>query len=401
MENLSDITKELFLNTPDNVTGVWIGFKQKGGIVSDEISVIFNVKEKLPLNLIPENERLPNEMVISGTTFKTDVISQKFTIIQEECPSDFYTWQTIPPPNQNKIRPLQGGLQITNYTTSSDSFGTMGFIAEDTETNSLVGVTNNHVIIEDAFINSERNFSSPITNTLNNLIIQPSTGSTDGIGVVKRYYPIYKTTGTNYIDAALLTLNSVDINNTTSYRQYNVTGWTQPLEFATTSEINNLLTTYPNLFSSGAKTGSKGEGEMKLLPYAINVTQAVGGYNRQETTLDVDFSDCIVFVASGASTPSGFICTYPIAPGDSGSALVANIGGTRKIIGLCFASSEAFGVANRIDRVASLLNIRPWTGQTTNFSDTGNTQTVSYFGSRTDITKSISGNTYWQAGGIL
>ena len=400
MENLSEITKELFLNTPDNVTGVWVGFKQKGGMITDEVSVIFNVKEKLPLNSIPENEKLPSELVISGKTFKTDVISQNFKILQE-CPADFYTWQTTPPPNRNKIRPLQGGIQITNYTTLSGLYGTMGFLAEDTETNSLVGVTNNHVIIEDAFINSERNFSYPITNVLNNLIIQPVTGSTDGIGVVKRYYPIYENDNVNYIDAALLTLNSVDINNTISYRQYNTTGWTQPLQFATTSEINNLLVSYPNLFSSGARTGAKGEGEMKLLPYSVSANQVVGGYNKQTTTKDVDFSDCIVFVASGASTPSGFVCSYPIAPGDSGSALVANINGTRKIIGLVFAGSEIFGLANRIDRVASLLNIRPWTGQTTNFSDTGNTQTVSYFGSRTDITKSISGNTYWQAGGIL
>jgi len=400
MENLSEITKELFLNTPDNVTGVWIGFKQKDGMITDEVSVIFNVKEKLPLNSIPENEKLPSELVISGKTFKTDVISQNFKILQE-CPEDFYTWMTTPPPNRNKIRPLQGGIQITNYTTLSGQYGTMGFLAEDTETNSLVGVTNNHVIIEDAFINSERNLSSPITNTLNNLIIQPATGSTDGIGVVKRYYPIYQNNNVNYIDAALLTLNSVDINNTISYRQYNMTGWTQPLEFATTTEINNLLTTYPNLFSTGARTGAKGEGEMKLLPNSINSVQVVGGYNKQNTTNNVVFSDCIIFVASGASTPSGFVCSYPIAGGDSGSALVANLGGTRKIIGLVFAGSQSSGIACRIDRVASLLNIRPWTGQTTNFSDTGNTQTVSYFGSRTDITKSISGNTYWQVGGIL
>jgi hypothetical protein len=400
MENLSEITKELFLNTPDNVTGVWVGFKQKDGMITDEVSVIFNVKEKLPLNSIPENEKLPSELVISGKTFKTDVISQNFKILQE-CPADFYTWQTTPPPNRNKIRPLQGGIQITNYTTLGGYYGTMGFLAEDTETNSLVGVTNNHVIIGDAFINSERNFSSPITNVLNNLIIQPVTGSTDFIGVVKRYYPIYENNNVNYIDAALLTLNNVDINNTTSYRQFNTTGWTQPLQFATTSEIDNLLVSYPNLFSSGARTGAKGEGEMKLLPNSVSSTQVVGGYNKQSTIKDVVFSDCIVFVASGASTPSGFVCTDPIAGGDSGSALVANLGGTRKIIGLVFAGSQTFGLANRIDRVASLLNIRPWTGQTTNFSDTGNTQTVSYFGSRTDITKSISGNTYWQAGGIL
>ena len=395
--NISKITEDLFLNTPDNITGVWYGYKNKEGRITNELSIIFNVKEKLPIEQIPDDELLPKEIMVNGKMVKTDVISENFRVF-EECPSDFYYWTGSTPDNRKKVRPFQGGLQITNFTSLNGYYGTLGFLAEDVETNSLVGVTNNHVIIDDAFINSERINSTPTTNIAGDSIIQPSSASTDTIGVVKRYYPMYEN-GINYVDAALLTINSDIVDSNISYRQLNLTGYTGPLEFATTSEIDNLLSNNPNLFSSGARTGNKGEGDMKLLPFSIGSTQAVGGYNKQGSEYVVNFSDCIVFVASAATTPDGFICAYPINSGDSGSALLANLGGVRKIIGLCFAGSTFYGIANRIDRVANSLKIRSWTGQTTNYSDINNIQTVCLTNSSSDLTKTVGGNIYWQVGG--
>ena len=65
------------------------------------------------------------------------------------CPSNFYFWSSnnvlnptgaTTPIQQNTIRPIMGGLQIRNQTKSW--VGTMGFIAVDKDTDSLVGVTN-------------------------------------------------------------------------------------------------------------------------------------------------------------------------------------------------------------------------------------------------------------------
>lgn len=394
-QRISDITEDLFLKTPENVTGVWYGFKKSNGKFTNELSIVFNVKEKLPVDKIPENELLPKEIIFSGKTIKTDVVSEEFKALQD-CPADFYEWNTIPPENRSKIRPLQGGLAITNYTKLYGYYGTFGFLAEDTETNSLVGVTNNHVIIDDAFINTERT-GTTISNTINNVVIQPYNSPSDNVGIVKRYYPIYSN-GINYIDCALFTVDSKDIDNNVSYNQLNLSGWTQPLEFATTSEIDNLLSTYPNLFSSGARTGDKGEGDMKLLPNSIGATVSVGGYNKQGSSISVNFGDCIIFVASATTTPNGYICSYPINSGDSGSALIADFNGVRKIIGLCFAGSTFYGIANRIDRVSSLINIRSWSGQTINYSDINNVQKITLPHSRSDLNKIFSGNTYWQSG---
>ena len=41
------------------------------------------------------------------------------------------------------------------------------------------------------------------------------------------------------------------------------------------------------------------------------------------------------------TTTNGNSCYYPINSGDSGSALLANINGEIKIIGLCFAGSTS------------------------------------------------------------
>ena len=283
--------------------------------------------------------------------------------------------------------------------------GTLGFVGVDNQTNSLVGVSNNHVLIEDAFLANERSTSGEKSSIYENMVTQPNEsgnyGLQNAIGIVKKYVPLSGTSYYNSVDCALTTLNETDIDST-SYRQYGMTGWTQPLTFASTSEIDNLLSTNPNLFSAGRTTGPKGEGDMKLFVDSISTTISIN-YNKQGTSTTIYFEDCIRFYASASTTPTGFVCTYPIAGGDSGSALVADFSGTRKIIGLVFAGSYfngqvVRGLANRIDKVAEQMDISPWTGGTVNYSDTGNTQTHTVSGLSSEPYIVLSGNTYWQAG---
>jgi hypothetical protein len=81
------------------------------------------------------------------------------------------------------------------------------------------------------------------------------------------------------------------------------------------------------------------------------------------------------------------VCPWPVWGGDSGSTLIANIGGVWKIVGLVFAGNgtpynpqtglpnvtigntvyplqvaSSIGYACRIDQVASQLGIKAWTG---------------------------------------
>lgn len=403
-ELIKELTKYYHDITPEDVVGVSYGKKEIGGKLTDIDAVIFTVIKKKPLDEIPTDEIIPSTIEFKGFNFETDVEEGEYLFL-EDCPSDFYDWITTPPANRNTIRPLQGGISTTNYTSLNTSTGTLGFLAVDSQTNSLVGVSNNHVYVYDAFQANERSASGQKTSILNNIVTQPNEsgnyGLQNAIGLVKRYVPLSGTSYYNSVDCALTTVNEDDIDNSVSYRQYGMTGWLAPLEFATTSEIDNLLSTNPNLFSSGRTTGPKGEGDMKLFADASSVITIA--YKKQGTPTYVYFEDNIRFYASASTTPSGYVCTYPIAPGDSGSALVADFGGTRKIIGLVFAGlnyngSTVRGIANRIDNVVNQIGISAWTGQTVNYSNTGVTETHIVSGLSDIPYMDLSGNTYWQGG---
>ena len=424
---ISELTKHYHSITPDDVVGVGYGKKTVGGKLTDEDAIIFTVLKKKPLDEIPEDEVLPSQIDIEGESLSTDVEEGQYEFASitdaEWCPSGFYSWDSVQPGNRSKFRPLQGGISVTNYTELGNYVGTLGFLAVDTDTNSLVGVSNNHVLVKNAFLASERETDKTHTSISNNFVTQPNDGSSRGlqnsIGLVKRYVPLLKSSsesGTpnyNEVDGALTTINESDISYTTSYKQYGMTNWSQPLEFASTEEIDSLLTNQNNLFSTGRTTGPKGEGNTKLFTDSNSNTISIK-YNNQGTQKTIYFSDCIRFGASASTTTTGYWCYYPLFGGDSGSALVADFSGTRKIVGLVFASLSISartqsntivwrpvrGLANRIDKVAEQLNISAWTGNALYFSDTGSTELHMVNGLSGDINLELSGNTYWQAGTV-
>ena len=405
VKKLSELTKQYHSITPEDVVGVTITKKEVNGRLTDEDSVVFTVKKKRPLEEIPEDEMLPQNIDVDGLILSTDVIEGEYEFL-EDCPSDFYDWLTTAPDNRNKIRPLQGGISVTNYTQLGNYVGTLGFLAVDTDTDSLVGVSNNHVLIKNAFLASEQSESGDLLNISNSFVTQPNESGNSGlqnsIGKVKRYIPLSGTPNYNTVDGALTTINEADISATTSYKQYGITGWTQPLQFATTAEIDSIITNKNNLFSAGRTTGPKGEGDMKLFANSVSSTISIN-YNNQGTQETVYFSDCISFYASASTTPNGYICPYPISGGDSGSALIADFSGTSKIIGLVFAGQVSngqtiYGLANRIDNVVEQLSLSAWTGNSVYFSDTGSTELHIVQGLSSDINLELSGKTYWQVG---
>src|SRR5210317_434280 len=98
-ELLSQITKSSHEITPEDVVGVSVTKKQVNGKLTD----------------------------VDGVKLNTDIVEGEYVFV-ENCPSDFYTWLTTPPDNRNKIRPLQGGISVTNYTNLGSYVGTLGFL---------------------------------------------------------------------------------------------------------------------------------------------------------------------------------------------------------------------------------------------------------------------------------
>ena len=73
INNVKETVHSLFLNNPYESVEVGIGCKQSGGQYTEEKCIRFGVKEKLPLDQISVEKRIPSTMNIDGVTYKTDV----------------------------------------------------------------------------------------------------------------------------------------------------------------------------------------------------------------------------------------------------------------------------------------------------------------------------------------
>lgn len=407
-QEIKDKLHELSLNMPSDCVSIEYGYKEVNGSLTDEKSIIFMFRKKKPLSEIPPDEVIPSHIELNNEIIRTDVKEgENYFTANVACPSSFYSWSSdtslnptgvTTPPQQYYVRPLKGGLEIHNQ---SEFFsGTMGFIAVDKETNSLVGVTNAHVMCDIFFNAAEPNRG--IYNVFNVNMGQPYGFSPEiRVGVTKRYVPAYSFPNINYVDGALLTLNSSVVDLNESYK-YEGLSFTNPPPFATTEEIDQLIDNNWNFYSAGRTTGAKGEGvtKLKFVGYA-NVS--VWNYLSSTTVRLAQYNDCLSYIASASTTAAGDRCFFPINEGDSGSALLADINGVIKIVGLSFAGTKIDGRftiarACRIDRVAQELNIEAFTGQTVNFSNNSNPQVHYEMGLSPLSAVTINGNKYYQVG---
>ena len=255
-EEIKNLIDDLYNVTP-NYVGVGYGHKVTNGEMTGDHAIIFFVPQKKPLYIIPENEVLPSEEIVLGDLIlKMDVV-EIGEVTAFACDPSCYSWQTVPPANRQYIRPMQGGISLTSQNQLG-TVGTLGFIAVDTETQALVGVTNNHVVIKDAFYTSQRDPLGPITNEYDitdggarnpDTAYQP--GETNSpplnykVGEVVRYVPIYLSGGVNKVDGALISVEcSPVINIAESFKQFGLS-YNSPYQFATTAMIGLICILLP------------------------------------------------------------------------------------------------------------------------------------------------------------
>jgi hypothetical protein len=356
--------------------------------------------------------------------------------------------------NRQMRRPIVGGVSITS-TSKIGSVGTMGLVCQDSASGALVGLTNNHVIIRDPFYTDQRTFVNPQNeydlldaNSTPDLVYQDgenaallSPGTNREVGKVLRYVPLYTSASTianpaftNKVDGAIFSLYCTasdggqilsftsSISHTGSFQQYGL-AYSSSMPFATTVEINNLLNTNPVVYSSGRTSGAKGYDPCPLR--ITGFTNATIAYPLQGVNTPAYMQDLIAFVkpqdsaswSPGTPNTSANLCPFPAWYGDSGSTLIAEIGGVWKIIGLVFAgNSYPFnpviingtqinlfyasdqGYACRIDHVASELGIKAWTGSAAPVVDNNSITYITVSGSNDDKILNCSGSAYWQVG---
>jgi hypothetical protein len=422
-----------------SVLDTWNGFNVKSGSLYTQAVLSPGASEGLPC----------------------DIVSCYFgeTGIPTSWGGNTYIAPGFSPANRNQFRPIKGGISITSTSHTGPfaaaSVGTLGLICQDVDTDAVVGLTNNHVVVRDAFYTNQRDLTGVIQNEFDLVDgYDPLTGNYSGlgdtlaywenvfqsgeapiatlsnrIGRVVRYVPMWTSASTavnssltNRVDGAILSLYCTSstgpiIDFTSSFQQQGLT-YTSSMPFATTTEIDSLPSTNPDLYSSGRTTGVKGPLSCTLKFHSFANTPVA--YNLQGTQTPAYFQDLIVFVKPenpATWTPSGSIggasggvCPYPVWGGDSGSTLIANFGGTWKIIGLVFAGNgvrynganvqipSTYGLACRIDHVAAELGIKAWTGSIAPVVDHNNINYITVSGSNDIDQLNCSGSTYWQVG---
>lgn len=449
-QSISELINSEYHRTDESVISVSLGRKVKNGQETGEDSIVYGVKKKIPLDQISSDKLLPRSFIIDDRVIKTDVVELgrvrflagcwgAWRYVDADGDGDFDSVSEVVAnaskinPHRSLTRPLKAGVTILNFaekfnaTTRGFSIGTMGLICVDNDTNTLVGLTNNHVIIKNAFIASERDPASTAWSTLNGLNVtqngisysvpngvtqmsESDFGLTNSvqfitnniIGKVKKYQPLISNAN-NYVDVAVFTLNSNAINYSESFKQLGLPINTPPMAFATTQEINNLVTADNDLISCGRTTGAKGIDGCLLRSNGVGASILVENiayskYDSPTGSSNVDFADCISIVMRDPLKDT------PLFAGDSGSALIANINGTLKIIGLVFAGSfNDNGIctrayACRIDRIASAMNLSAWDGSIIPV-DNPTSEDVQYVNNLSNsVTQTINNKKYWQIG---
>lgn len=384
----------LYMDSGTNVKGVMFGHKYVGGVKTENIGIVFHVDKKRPISEIKPEDIIPPTIEVDGKKYLTDVVEDKSTVQALTCYTNFFGEPEILKlqGNPSLLLPIKGGQEIIEYPTGwsdegggswSFSAGTLGFMAVDNEDDRVVGVTNAHVACSIFLANSQRipadildpyNLYETRVWAFNGEYFAPGLlgrnfNSLVQLGLsVKRYLPLFDNNSSNLnsCDVSLLSINE-DYVDTDSYRIHQPSGMVpmSHMPFATTSEIDALLTSNPKIYSTGRTTGPKGwvdSPSCRLRIDGIFVSTEVQ-FIQWGNIKVVNFEDMIRFRYEDNSN-------FPVASGDSGSALLAEIGGQMKIIGLVFAGnggqlgnpspSTHYGYACRIDRIAQEMNIRSW-----------------------------------------
>lgn len=411
-EKISNIFNEYATN---NVVGVGIGRKITSGVYTPDEAIVFTVLEKKPVDELSESEIIPPTIKIDDKVYKTDVVQgtvmRPMSIPPIDYDEPYDDWRWKPTPNQVISSPYEGGARIDFEGVGWK--GTSGVLCKDNDTGAICVLTNCHVLADNNLTVGERSVDDQ-PNYMNRFVTF-SDGNRSGR--VYKINHISKNTS-NSSDCAISTIRSGFVNLVTSRKQAGMS-FSNVTKFATTSELD-ALTVGTRIYTSGATTGPKGETgvfppddrekTVKLFIIQTGYTTVVGPLKRgNEPAFTAVMVDHVKFIASRTDETGDPV--YPaVMPGDSGSAVFAEIGGEMKIIGLVNlgGGDGYFGGFCRIDHVCDALNISEWPVDISNplqnellpYLDDEAPEYLDVAGLDSDPYKIVGGKKYWALGTI-
>lgn len=172
----------------ENVTGVGVGCRRRGGKLTDEPVVTVMVRKKRRPGLVSSRRMIPAHVDVDGTAYPTDVVQAQAMLLHAD---------ETPPENATRQRPLVFGTGTSNLADARPDAGTIGAFVKDNTDETICILSANHVIAD--------NNSAPA----NDPIYQPAEldwnereeARTTTVGRLKRFVTI--TGGATAVDAAI------------------------------------------------------------------------------------------------------------------------------------------------------------------------------------------------------
>lgn len=322
-QNLSHLLKR------SNVVGVGVGFKESEGQLTDEVAVMVNVTEKVPVAQLAEGDKVPRDL--DGV--KTDVVAT----------GRFLAGQAVMAIKSTKERcrpTISPGVSLAHYAVTAGTFGCL--VRRGRE---IFILSNNHVL-------ANVNQGQP-----GDAIIQP--GRYDGgmpddkVAVLADFIPI--DFGGDSPNCSLATgvekiLNTIAETLGSNHRlmAYRTSPGENWVDAALARPLN------PNQFIPAIhKIGRpKGVHEAKLGTALQKIGRTTDYTQGRITQVDVTIS--IDYNGRMATFTDQLMATGMSAGGDSGSAVLDPDG---YVVGLLFAGSGAATLINPIQTVLKMLNV--------------------------------------------
>jgi hypothetical protein len=313
-----------FLLDKPNVIACGVGFKESGGVITDEPAVVVGVERKVPQAQLSAQDMVPK---VLSQDVKSDVVEVgKIRAFQG---------------HTDRWRPAPGGVSIGHYAITA---GTLGCLA--TKNGQIYILSNNHVLANSN--NAE----------IGDAVLQPGNydGGTmaDQIGTLAEFVPI--DFGDLPVDCGIATgveelLNAVAKALGSRHRisAFQESPGTNLVDCAL------ALPTSPDLVNKeileiGVPKGAR----EATLGTAVQKSGRTTGHTTGQI-IQIDVTVQVAYGSQVATFTDQLMAGAMSAGGDSGSAVLDNEG---YVVGLLFAGSETTTILNPIQAVLDALNVQ-------------------------------------------
>lgn len=174
----------------DNITGVGVGFRQRGGRRTDEPVVTVMVRKKRRPGLISRRRLIPSFIEVDGTRCPTDVVQARAVLMGAN------GWPGL---LGQRYRPLRFGCGVSNASDAQPDAGTLGAFVRDNTDRTVCILTANHVIADNNSAPEGDTIFQPAVLDYNRR--QRETPEITVTGRLKRWVEI--TGGATAVDAAI------------------------------------------------------------------------------------------------------------------------------------------------------------------------------------------------------